>query len=289
QILADAHGATMHIGERECSLQRRHQKVIEEAPSPVVDATLRSRLGAAAVAAAQAAGYVNAGTVEFLLERDGPDAPFYFLEMNTRLQVEHPITECVYGCDLVHLQLDVADGAALEWRQADVVPRGHAVECRVYAESPAHGFLPQAGPVLRYREPAGPGIRVDSGIREGDDITPDFDPLLAKVIAYAPNRRMALARARAALRRYVILGLHTNVSYLLRVLGHAEVQAGTMHTGWLATHHDTLIAPLPAATIEAADAVAAAVRRAGPAAMRVAAGERASLSSPWTNLGGWRG
>ena len=201
QILADAHGTTLHLGERECSLQRRHQKVIEEAPSPVVSPALRARLGAAAVAAARAAGYRNAGTVEFLLVGDGEDASFYFLEMNTRLQVEHPVTELVMGLDLVHLQLDVADGLALRLAQEAIVPRGHAVECRVYAEAPAHGFLPQAGPVLRYREPQGPGIRVDSGVREGDVITPDFDPLLAKLVAHAPTRDMALARARQALAR----------------------------------------------------------------------------------------
>ena len=226
QILADAHGATLHLGERECSLQRRHQKVIEEAPSPVVSPVLRARLGAAAVAAARAAGYRNAGTVEFLLEGDGDEAPFYFLEMNTRLQVEHPVTELVTGLDLVHLQLDVAEGLPLTLSQETITPRGHAVECRVYAEAPAQGFLPQAGPVLRYREPQGPGIRVDSGVREGDVITPDFDPLLAKLMVHAPTRTAALARARQALRDFVVLGLRTNIPYLLRVLSHADVEAG---------------------------------------------------------------
>ena len=236
----------MHLGERECSLQRRHQKVIEEAPSPVVSPALRARLGAAAVAAATAAGYRNAGTVEFLVDGDGDDATFHFLEMNTRLQVEHPVTELVMGVDLVHLQLDVAEGlpltlegpgsrapSAVEGESGPYrrghetigsrghetpAPRGHAIECRVYAEAPSQGFLPQAGPVLRYIEPQGPGVRVDSGVREGDIITPDFDPLLAKVVVHAPTRRLAMARARQALRDFVILGLHTNVPYLLRVL-----------------------------------------------------------------------
>ena len=279
QVIGDAHGTVLHIGERECSLQRRHQKVVEEAPSPAVSAGLRARLGAAAVAAARAAGYVNAGTVEFLLDGEGDDARFYFLEMNTRLQVEHPITESVYGCDLVHLQIDVAEGRPLALRQADIVPRGHAVECRLYAEAPADGFLPQAGPVLRYREPQGPGIRVDSGIREGDDITPDFDPLLAKLVATAPTRAMALARARSALRAYVVLGLATNVPYLLRVLGHPDVEAGRVHTAWLAEHHDALVAVPPVHVVEAADALAGAIAAASPA----------QATTPWSGLGAWRG
>ncbi|MGV3516080.1 acetyl-CoA carboxylase biotin carboxylase subunit [Luteitalea sp.] len=293
QIIADDHGATLHLGERECSLQRRHQKVIEEAPSPVVSAALRARMGAAAVAAARAAGYRNAGTVEFLLEGDGDEAAFYFLEMNTRLQVEHPVTELVMGVDLVHLQLDVAEGRRLDLLQEALVPRGHAVECRVYAEAPAQGFLPQAGPVLRYREPQGPGIRVDSGMREGDDITPDFDPLLAKLVASAPTRALALARAAQALREFVLLGLHTNIPYLVRVLGHPDVQAGRIDTGWLAAHHDLLVAPPSADDLAALAAVAAQHRRLPRGEQRggpigTARGAE-TLASPWVALGGWRG
>jgi len=292
QIIADAHGATLHLGERECSLQRRHQKVIEEAPSPVVSPGLRARLGAAAVAAARAAGYRNAGTVEFLLEGDSDQAPFYFLEMNTRLQVEHPITELVTGLDLVQLQLDVAEGLPLTLSQDTITPRGHAVECRVYAETPAQGFLPQAGTVLRYREPQGPGIRVDSGVREGDVITPDFDPLLAKLIVHAPTRTAALARARQALRDFVVLGLRTNIPYLLRVLSHADVEAGAFHTGWLAQQHESLTGPAADGTLAAASAVAARQRQLPLDQQRDPAGGSVgtpALSTPWDTLGGWRG
>jgi len=292
QVLADAHGTTLHLGERECSLQRRHQKVIEEAPSPVVSPALRARLGDAAVAAARAAGYRNAGTVEFLLEGEGEAARFYFLEMNTRLQVEHPVTELVLGLDLVHLQLDVAEGRALALTQASIVPRGHAVECRLYAEAPALGFLPQAGPVLRYREPQGPGVRVDSGIREGDVITSDFDPLLAKMIVHAPARDMALSRAQQALRDFVVLGLRTNAPYLLRVLAHDDVRAGRMHTGWLAEHHERLTAPVDAAVTDAAALVAARHRQLPLDQQRGVIGGPASsvaIGSPWETLGGWRG
>jgi acetyl/propionyl-CoA carboxylase alpha subunit len=291
QVLGDAHGTVLHLGERECSLQRRHQKVVEEAPSPVVSGALRARLGAAAVAAARAAGYVNAGTVEFLLDGEGDDAPFYFLEMNTRLQVEHPVTECVYGHDLVHLQFDIAEGRRLTLRQDDIVPRGHAIECRVYAEAPADGFLPQAGPVLRYREPQGPGIRVDSGVREGDEITPDFDPLLAKLVACAPTRAMALARARAALHAYVVLGLSTNVPYLLRVLSHPDVEAGRVHTGWLAEQHDRLVAAPAEHVVAAAQAVAVHLRGAGQGAAGTTAWSSSArpTATPWTDLGAWRG
>lgn len=291
QVLADSHGTTVHLGERECSLQRRHQKVVEESPSPVVSPVLRARLGAAAVAAAAAAGYRNAGTVEFLLDGDGDGAPFYFLEMNTRLQVEHPVTELVTGLDLVHLQLDVAEGLPLAPDLDAIVPRGHAIECRVYAEDPAQEFLPQAGSLLRYIEPKGPGIRVDSGVREGDSITPDFDPLLAKVVVHASDRRLALARARHALQDVVLLGLQTNVPYLRRVLGHPDVEAGAIHTGWLAAHHDALVESPSAATLAAARAVAAAHRRLPPGQQsgRGRGVEAARVTTPWETLGGWRG
>ena len=291
QIVADGHGTVLHFGERECSLQRRHQKGVEEAPSTAVSPAMRRRLGEAAVVAARAAGYVNAGTVEFLLEGDGDGASFYFLEMNTRLQVEHPVTELVAGTDLVHLQLDVAEGRRLAMAQASITPRGHALECRVYAESPAQGFLPQAGSVLTYREPQGPGIRVDSGVREGDRITPDFDPLLAKIIAHAPTRHAALTRMRQALREFVILGLHTNVPYLLRVLSHDDVAAGAIHTGWLAEHHDALVAPPPEDITAAATVVAAHHRQSRAARSASAAAEPGvqDASTPWESLGAWRG
>src|SRR5262249_13511480 len=182
QIFADAHGNAVHLFERECSVQRRHQKIIEESPSPALTASLRERMGQAAVAAATSAGYVNAGTIEFLLDGWGDGASFYFLEMNTRLQVEHPVTELVTGTDLVRAQLAVAWGGPLPWRQADLAQRGHAIECRVYAEDPSAGFLPQAGPLVLYREPSGPGIRIDSGVEEGTPVPVQYDPMLAKLI-----------------------------------------------------------------------------------------------------------
>jgi 3-methylcrotonyl-CoA carboxylase alpha subunit len=230
QVFADARGEAVHLFERECSVQRRHQKIIEESPSPALSEALRRQMGDAALAAARAAEYRNAGTVEFLLEGEGDAARFYFLEMNTRLQVEHPVTEALTGCDLVQAQLAVAAGLSLPWRQEDLARRGHALECRIYAEDPAHEFLPQAGRLLVYREPAGPGVRVDSGVAEGDEVPVHYDPLVAKLVVHAESRPKALARARAALRRFVILGVRTNIPFLLRVLDDPEFVGGRMHT-----------------------------------------------------------
>ena len=195
QVFADRHGNVVHLFERECSIQRRHQKTIEESPCAALSANVRERMGAAAVAAARAAGYVNAGTVEFLLEGEGDSAHFYFLEMNTRLQVEHPVTELVTGVDLVHAQLRRGQWRRLPWKQSDLSQRGHAIECRIYAEDPAQDFLPQAGTLLMYREPAGPGIRVDAGVVEGSEISVFYDPMLAKLIVAAETRDLAI-RAR---------------------------------------------------------------------------------------------
>jgi acetyl/propionyl-CoA carboxylase alpha subunit len=202
QVFADAHGNAVHLFERECSVQRRHQKMIEESPSEALSPAVRARMGEAALAAATAAGYRNAGTVEFLLEGSGDTARFYFLEMNTRLQVEHPVTEAVVGVDLVHAQLRVASGEPLPWTQAALAQRGHAIECRVYAEDPQQGFLPQAGPLLLYREPHGPGIRVDSGVVEGGVISVHYDPMIAKLIVWGETREAARRRAAEALRRF---------------------------------------------------------------------------------------
>ncbi len=229
QVLADTHGTCIHLGERECSLQRRHQKVVEEAPSPVVDPAMRARLGEAAVALAVACGYVGAGTVEFIVPASGED--FFFLEMNTRLQVEHPVTELVYGVDLVEQQLRVASGEALTIAQDDVVPSGHAVEARIYAEDPAAGFLPAIGTVHRYREPA--GARVDSGIREGSEVGTAYDPMLAKVIASGPDRATALRRLDRALSELEIVGIATNASFTRVLLARDDIRAGEMDTGLL--------------------------------------------------------
>ncbi|HEY2907923.1 MAG TPA: biotin carboxylase N-terminal domain-containing protein [Vicinamibacterales bacterium] len=233
QVFADAHGRTMHIFERECSVQRRHQKVIEESPSPALTPRLRQRMTDAAVKAARAAEYRNAGTIEFLLDGVGDDARFYFLEMNTRLQVEHGVTEAVAGVDLVHAQLRVASGEPLPWPDGSLTQRGHAIEARVYAEDPRQGFLPQAGRLLLYREPRIPGVRVDAGIVEGDAVPVHYDPMLAKVIAAAETRDDAIARLAAALRAFPILGIRTNISFLLSVLDHARFRAGEIDTGFL--------------------------------------------------------
>ncbi|WP_270451462.1 biotin carboxylase N-terminal domain-containing protein [Kocuria marina] len=230
QVLADTHGHVIHLGERECSLQRRHQKVIEEAPSALLDAATRERIGEAAVQAARAVDYVGAGTVEFLVSDRDPDT-FYFMEMNTRLQVEHPVTELVTGVDLVEWQVRIADGEHLTLTQEDVRLDGHAAEARVYAENPQRGFLPTEGTVIALREPSGPGIRVDSGIMLGQRVGLDYDPMLAKVIAHGPDRRTALERLGTALEDTLILGVGTNVEYLHTLLTDDDVRAGRMDTG----------------------------------------------------------
>ncbi|RME50822.1 MAG: acetyl-CoA carboxylase biotin carboxylase subunit, partial [Deltaproteobacteria bacterium] len=215
QILADAHGHTIHLFERECSIQRRHQKIVEETPSTALTPELRERMGAAAVAVARAVGYVNAGTVEFLLD---PEGTFYFLEMNTRIQVEHPITEMTTGVDLVAWQIRIAAGGALTLRQEDLAQRGHAIECRIYAEDPEKGFLPAPGPILALHEPAGPGVRNDSGIYAGDRVTGFYDPILAKLIVWGADREAARQRMILALRDYVILGIPTTIGFLADLL-----------------------------------------------------------------------
>ncbi|MGO9754411.1 MAG: acetyl/propionyl/methylcrotonyl-CoA carboxylase subunit alpha [Solirubrobacteraceae bacterium] len=231
QVLADRHGNVVHLGERECSLQRRHQKVIEEAPSPVIDHDLRTRIGAAAVALTRACGYEGAGTVEFIATADVTEC--YFLEMNTRLQVEHPVTELVYGVDLVEQQLRVAAGEQLSYTQEQLIPRGHAVEARLYAEDPTSGFLPSTGTIRAYREPSGEGIRVDSGVRCGSEIGTSYDPMLAKVIAHGPDRRTALRRLDRALASFDLLGVATNAAFTRTLLARAEVRSGEQDTGLL--------------------------------------------------------
>jgi acetyl-CoA/propionyl-CoA carboxylase biotin carboxyl carrier protein len=252
QVLADRHGACVHLGERECSLQRRHQKVVEEAPSPAVGPELRERMGAAAVALARAARYEGAGTVELVLG----DRDFFFLEMNTRLQVEHPVTEEVFGVDLVEEQLRIAAGEPLRLRQEALVPRGHAVEARVYAEDPANGFLPSGGHVAAWRAPAGEGVRVDAGIRAGIEVTGHYDPLLAKVIAHGPDRETALRRLDRALADTVVLGLPTSIAFTRALVREPEVRAGELDTALLERRLPGLdVAPpadlLPAAALGA--------------------------------------
>jgi acetyl-CoA/propionyl-CoA carboxylase biotin carboxyl carrier protein len=230
QVLADSFGHVIHLGERECSLQRRHQKIIEEAPSPLLSAAQRSAMGSAAVSAARSVGYVGAGTVEFIVAGEAPD-DFFFMEMNTRLQVEHPVTELVYGLDLVEWQLRVAAGESLPFGAGDLPMNGHAVEARVYAEDPSRGFLPTGGVVLGVRSPTGAGVRVDSGIAAGVTVTSDYDPMLAKVAAWGPDRATALRRLDAALASTVVLGVGTNVAFLRGLLSDPDVVAGRLDTG----------------------------------------------------------
>jgi acetyl-CoA carboxylase biotin carboxylase subunit len=236
QIIADTHGRTMFLGERECSLQRRHQKVVEEAPCSLLDAERRAALGTIAVKAAESVGYVNAGTVEFLL---APDGAFYFLEMNTRLQVEHPVTEETTGIDLVREQIRVAAGLPLELPQR-IEPRGHAIECRIYAEDPAHAFRPSAGRIRFLRLPGGPGIRNDAGVYEGFQVPIHYDPMLAKIVAHGATREIARRRMLRALVETRVEGPSTNIPYLRRILEDGDVVENRIDTGWLERHHARL-------------------------------------------------
>ena len=225
QVLADKHGRTIHLGERECSVQRRHQKVFEESPCPVMTSDLRSRMGQAAVKAAQAVDYVGAGTVEFLLDSSGE---FFFLEMNTRIQVEHPVTEMVTGVDLVREQLRIAAGEPMSC--GNLMIRGHSIEVRLYAEDASNNFLPAIGPLAIFRPPVGPGIRLDTGVREGDMVTPNYDPMLAKLIVWAPSRPEALERMRRALDEFVVLGTTTNIRFLRELCDNSDVISGNTDT-----------------------------------------------------------
>jgi acetyl-CoA carboxylase, biotin carboxylase subunit len=254
QVLADERGNTVYLGERECSLQRRHQKVIEEAPSPIVDPEMRRKMGEVAVRVAQAAGYTNAGTVEFLVDRG---KNFYFLEMNTRLQVEHPVTELVTGLDLVHLQIRIATGEPLPFAQDEMNLRGHAMECRIYAEDPDNNYFPSPGKITLLLEPAGPGIRRDSGIYEGWTVPMDYDPLLAKLIGYATDRDQTISRLTRALDEYFVGGIKTNIGLFRRILRHPDFRAGKLDTGFL----DRMLKeePAPASKAESNTAEVAAI------------------------------
>ncbi|GII92292.1 acetyl/propionyl/methylcrotonyl-CoA carboxylase subunit alpha [Sinosporangium siamense] len=274
QVLADTRGNVVHLGERECSLQRRHQKIVEEAPSPLLDAGTRERMGAAAVEAARAVGYVGAGTVEFIVQ--GSTADYYFMEMNTRLQVEHPVTELVTGHDLVELQLRVAAGEPLPFRQSDVRLDGHAVEARVYAEDPARGFLPTGGRVVLLREPD--SVRVDSGLVEGGVVGSDYDPMLSKVIVWGPDRASALRRLSFALASVSILGVTTNIAFLRRLVEHPAVIAGDLDTG-LVERISPEVVPDAAAPADAVIAAALVFHQALVPS---------SPTDPWDVPDGWR-
>jgi len=291
QVFSDAHDNVVHLFERECSAQRRHQKMVEESPCPALSASVRSAMGQAAIAAARAVGYRNAGTCEFLLEGEGDTAHFYFLEMNTRLQVEHPVTECVVGVDLVQAQLAVAGGEPLPFTQESLTQRGHAIECRIYAEDPAQGFIPQAGPILLYREPQGPGIRVDSGVTTGTMVSVHYDPMLAKLIVWADSREAARHKALAALRDFAVLGIRTNIPFMLHLLEHPQFIDAAIDTGFL----DREGAAIAAASVtELPPAAWAAVaehrRRVGTGIGTTPSGTLdTGAVDPFVSLGGWRG
>jgi len=283
QILADSQGRAIHLFERECSIQRRHQKIIEETPSPALDADLRARMGQAAVAAAQASGYVNAGTVEFILDTEGN---FYFLEVNTRLQVEHPITELVTGVDLVRHQIDIAAGSALALAQEELTLRGHAIECRIYAEDPEQNFMPSPGTITFLEEPSGPGIRNDCGVYSGVEVPMEYDPVISKLVVHAETRERAIRRMVRALEAYTILGVKTPIGFLLDVLASPPFAAGATYTDFIDDHFadwtpDTAAVNL--ATIAwAADAMA-------PSTHQIGTSSKATVyQGPWQTLANWR-
>ena len=292
QVLADEHGNTVWLGERECSIQRRHQKVLEEAPSPMVDPDMRRRMGEVAVRVAQAANYTNAGTVEFLVDQQ---KNFYFLEMNTRLQVEHPVTECITGLDLVHLQIHIAQGEPLPFKQEDVSIRGHAIECRIYAEDPDNNYFPSPGKITLLLAPSGPGIRRDSGMYEGWTVPIDYDPLLAKLVGFGTDRPQAIQRLQRALYEYFVAGIKTNISLFQRILRDPDFQAGKLDTGYLdrlmkqgkadpiAHHGSPEVAAIAAGLFAALDA-SAATRSSGTAGI----GQSGTTSTPALATSNWK-
>jgi 3-methylcrotonyl-CoA carboxylase alpha subunit len=277
QVFGDSRGEIVHLFERDCSIQRRHQKVVEESPAPNYSDELRQKMTAAAVAAARGVEYVNAGTVEFLVT---PDRQFYFLEMNTRLQVEHPVTELVAGVDLVRAQLDVAAGKPNPFK--NVQQRGHAIEVRIYAEDPDDRFLPQTGTIEYLSEPSGPGVRIDSGVMEGTAIGVNFDPMLAKLIAYAPSRDAAIDRLDRALRDYTILGVTTNVSWLRRVVTHPAFRKGNVSTRFLIDHEKDLERKIPEVVLQVAALLATT-----PPQQPGTSNQQLGIRSVWEQLGNW--
>ncbi len=278
QVMGDAHGTVVHLGERECSVQRRFQKIVEETPSPALTADERQRICETAAGIARAAGYRNAGTVEFIYGRGA----FYFLEMNTRLQVEHPVTEMVTGIDLVEMQIRVAAGQALGFSQSDIRAEGHSIELRIYAESAARGFTPTTGPVLALRLPAGEGVRVDAGIAEGQRVTTAFDPMLAKLIVHADDRATAIGRARKALADFVLLGCETNIAFLDRLIADPAFAAGEVHTGWLDANPALAAEPGPDPQVRQRLAAVAAL------ATRAVRDEADAIPALHAAIGGWR-
>ena len=288
QVLGDLHGHLIHLYERECSVQRRHQKIIEETPAPHVPAEVREEICAAAVSLAQKVGYASAGTVEFILT---PDNKFYLLEMNTRLQVEHPVTEWVTGIDIAAWQIRIASGEPLTLSQADIRQRGHALESRVYAEDPAHQFMPSTGTITHYARPQGPNIRVDDGIETGSVVSPYYDPMLAKIITWGANRDDAIAQMRHALHETAVLGITTNIPYLLDILDHPAFRAGLTHTGFLDQHFSTWQPTIPTDE-QTLLAIAVAELLGGKSGttsgQRLTTNGPLTLPDPWNQSTGWR-
>ncbi len=284
QLFGDRHGNMVHLGERECSLQRRHQKVIEECPSPLLAEypELREAMGAAAIGAARAAGYYNAGTVEFLVDSD---RRFYFLEMNTRLQVEHPVTELVTGLDLVRLQIEIAAGAPLPFQQRDVAWRGAAIEARIYAEDPYNDFLPFPGRLTRLDQPMGPGVRLDSGVYQGWTVPMEYDPLLAKLAVWGATREQAIDRMLRALGEYDMGGIRTNLGFFRQILQDQELRAGRLHTGFIGEFFTRHPAPEPSPGLAAVAALAAGLHATSRTAPAATAGPEASRPSAWLQTG----
>jgi 3-methylcrotonyl-CoA carboxylase alpha subunit len=284
QILADQHGKVLHLHERECSIQRRYQKIIEESPSPALDAATRAAITEAAVRIAQAAGYTNAGTVEFLLEETAEGTRFYFMEVNTRLQVEHPVTEMVTGLDLVQWQLRIAAGEALPFTQHDILSRGHAIEARLYAEDPTNEFAPSFGRLEVWHTPQLPGVRIDTGVERGSVITHHYDPMLAKVIAWGETREHARRRLLQALQQIAVLGVRTNLPFLIEVLAHPDFQEGKLHTRFLQEHPELMQSAVEPPA-EVLLALAILTSRATP---RPSATLQPALPNIWEQLGHWR-
>ena len=287
QVLADGAGRTIHLGERECSIQRRHQKIIEETPSPALTPQLRQRMGEAAAAIARRAGYVNAGTVEFLVDPQSGD--FYFLEMNARLQVEHPITEAVLGLDMVEWQVRIASGEPMTLKQEDIQPRGHAIECRIYAEDPYRDFVPSTGTLARWRPSSGPGLRLDSGVVEGQEVSIYYDPLLAKLVAWGPTRDLCLSRMEVALSNFQVLGVVTNIPLLRAVVTHPQFRRGEYDTGFLEWNPAVTTPTISGETRALAQALAAwAEKQPGnPAPAAPSVGSQ-GYPGPWQSAGGRR-
>ena len=284
QIFGDKHGHIVHLFERECSVQRRHQKIIEETPSVLLTPKLRKQMGEAAVKAAQAVNYYNAGTVEFIFNPS--DSSFYFLEMNTRLQVEHPVTELTTGLDLVQWQIRIAAGEHFPYQQEQLTQHGHAIECRIYAEDPASGFLPSTGKLLQFIEPRGPGIRVDSGFRAGDTVTHFYDPMLAKLIVHAENRKAAIQKMGAALRDFVVHGVTTNIDFLQDVLSHPDFADGKVSTRWVETNFNW--SPPSEPSFETLIAASLADIALPSSKIHVGISNEPDPYSPWKNPNGFR-